>query len=252
MDLNLRGKTAVVVGGSKGIGRAICLALAKEGAHVAACARDRASLDALKAEVQAFQVPCFVQAADATKPEELSAFLDAAHAQQGRIDVLVNNASALGGPDTEEAWQRNIQLDLMASVRASEQVIPWMKAAGGGNILFIGSVSGMESSGTSLAYSAIKAAVISYSKGLARKLGPSRIRVNTIAPGMIEFPGGVWDVRRRSEPEVYAKFCSEIPWGRPGHPDEIANLAAFLASDLSAFLTGVCVAVDGGKHRANI
>lgn len=252
MDLNLRDKVVCVVGGSKGIGREICLALAREGAHIATCARDRDSLERLKAEIEGLQVRCFVQATDATQAQALSSFLDAARAAFGCLDVLVNNASALGGGDTEEAWQRNIQLDLLASVRASEQVIPWMTAAGGGNILFIGSVSGMEANGNSLAYSAIKAAVIGYSKGLARKLGPARIRVNTIAPGMIDFPGGTWDLRRRDDPQTYEKFRAEIPWGRPGRASEVANLAAFLASDVSEFITGVCIAVDGAKHRANI
>ncbi len=252
MELNLRDKVACVVGGSKGIGREICLVLAREGAHIAACARDRDSLERLKAEVEALQVRCFVRSADAAKADELSAFLDAAHAAFGRMDVLVNNASALGGGDTEEAWQRNIQLDLLASVRASERVIPWMTAAGGGNIIFIGSVSGMEANGSSLAYSALKAAVIGYSKGLARKLGPARIRVNTIAPGMIDFPGGTWEVRRRTNPQIYEKFLAEVPWGRPGRASEVANLAAFLASDVSEFISGVCIAVDGAKHRANI
>jgi 3-oxoacyl-[acyl-carrier protein] reductase len=251
MNSDLTGKRAVITGGSKGIGRCIALALAREGVQIATCARDPGPLGSLRAEIEAFGGKASVQAIDVTDGAKLDAFLDEARDTMGGIDILINNASALSTANSEEGWNSNIRVDLMSAVRASERVIPWMRDTGSGNVIFISSVSGMESGGTSTAYSAIKAAMISYAKSLSVHHAASGIRVNTIAPGAIEYAGGIWERRRAEQPELYERFRKKVPWGRMGRPEEVANVAVFLASNMSDFVTGVCIPVDGGKHKAN-
>ncbi len=251
MDLNLTGKCAVITGGSKGIGRAIALRLAAEGAHVAICARSEGPLRETAAELEGFGVGVYAAPCDVGDPAALDDFLEQAKDKLGGIDILVNNVSALAPGDDLDAWDSNLNLDLMASVRASRTVIPWMKEAGGGSILFISSISGLEAGGLA-PYSAVKAALISYSKTLAVSLADQGIRANTIAPGSIEFEGGVWDRVRRHNPERYEATLSKIPAGRMGRPEEIADVAAFLVSARASWVTGACVPVDGGQHKGNL
>jgi len=251
MHLGLSGKNVVITGGSKGIGKAIALGFAAEGANVALCARSEGPLRAAESELRQHPVNVFAAPCDVGDAAALDAFLDQARQQLGGIDVLVNNVSALAPGDDLAAWEANINLDLMASVRATRRVVPWMEQAGGGNVLFISSISGLEG-GSMAPYAAMKAALISYSKTLALALGPKRIRVNTIAPGSIEFPGGVWDRAKTHNPERYNTTLAKIPWGRMGRPEEVANLAVFLASDAASWITGACVPVDGGQHKGNL
>lgn len=251
MDLGLSGKCAVVTGGSKGIGRAIALGLAAEGAHVAICARSEEALRATEAELRALGGKVFAQACDVGNGDALDGFLDRARERLGGLDILVNNVSALGVGEDLAAWQTNIDLDLMASVRATQRVVPWMEEAGGGSILFMSSISGIEPSGTA-PYAAMKAALISYSKSLAISLAPKKIRVNAIAPGSIEFEGGVWERVRASNPQRYQDTIARIPWGRMGTAEEVADVAVFLASERARWVTGACIAVDGAQHRSNL
>jgi 3-oxoacyl-[acyl-carrier protein] reductase len=251
MDLGLAGKRAVVTGGSRGIGRAIALGLAAEGAHVAICARSEEALRATEAELRALGGKVFAEACDVGDGEALDGFLDRAREQLGGLDILVNNVSALGVGEDLAAWQTNIDLDLMASVRATQRVVPWMEEAGGGSILFMSSISGIEPSGTA-PYAAMKAALISYSKSLAISLAPKKIRVNAIAPGSIEFEGGVWERVRANNPQRYQDTIARIPWGRMGTAEEVADVAVFLASERARWVTGACIAVDGAQHRSNL
>jgi 3-oxoacyl-[acyl-carrier protein] reductase len=251
MDLGLSGKRAVVTGGSRGIGRAIALGLAAEGAHVAICARSEEALRATEAELRALGGKVFAEACDVGDGEALDGFLDRAREQMGGLDILVNNVSALGVGEDLAAWQTNIDLDLMASVRATQRVVPWMEEAGGGSILFMSSISGIEPSGTA-PYAAMKAALISYSKSLAISLAPKKIRVNAIAPGSIEFEGGVWERVRANNPQRYQDTIARIPWGRMGTAEEVADVAVFLASERARWVTGACIAVDGAQHRSNL
>jgi len=252
MDLQLKGKNAVVTGGSKGIGRAIALALAAEGVNVAICARSSGPLEETAGEIEAFGVTAYQQSCDVGEKASLSAFLDNARAHLGSVDILVSNVSALGVGDDLEAWNTNVSLDLMASVQAVLKVVPWMKEAGGGNIILMSSISGIEV-GTSQPYAATKAALISYAKSLAVDLGPSGIRVNSIAPGSIEFPGGIWDKAKTGNPQRYQGALSRIPWGRFGRPEEVASVEVFLASErVASWVTGACVPVDGAQHRSNL
>lgn len=252
MELGLTGKNAVVTGASKGIGRSIALALASEGANVAICARGEGPLAQTREEIAAQGVTAYAQACDLSEGPALAAFLNNARDRLGSIDSLICNVSALGVGEDLEAWQKNISLDLMATVRAVDQVVPWMQAAGSGNIILLSSIAGIEVSSTT-PYAATKAALISYGKSLAVKLASSGIRVNSIAPGSINFPGGVWDRARTENPQRYRQTLERIPWGRFGKPEEVAQVALFLASDRAAsWVTGACIPVDGGQHRSNL
>jgi 3-oxoacyl-[acyl-carrier protein] reductase len=251
MDLGLRGKCAVVTGASKGIGRAIALGLAREGANVAICARSPDALRDAERELAKQGVRVWAGVCDVGEPAALDDFLESARRTLGRLDVLVNNASALAFADDEAGWRRSLDVDLMAAVRASWKVVPWLAENGGGCILHISSVSGLEA-GSPPGYAAAKAALISHSKTLAIALAPQKIRVNVIAPGSIEFPGGLWDTVKQSQPSLYATVLGSIPWGRLGAPDEVADAAVFLASDRASWITGVCLGVDGGQHKSNL
>jgi 3-oxoacyl-[acyl-carrier protein] reductase len=250
MDLQLKNQNCVVIGGSRGIGRAISLGLAAEGANVAICARNKASLQEAESELGQVGVKVFAQTCDVSQPSELSAFLNDSRAALGGIDVLVHNASALAVGPTLDDWDASLKVDLMAAVRACDQVIPWMEGSGGGSILFVSSISGIEADPMpDFAYTATKAALIAHAKKLAVMLAPKRIRVNAIAPGSTEFPGGVWDHVKNTEPTVYESVRASIPWGRLGTPEEIADVAVFLVSRRAAWIAGECVSVDGGQHR---
>ena len=252
MDLGLRGKSAVVTGASRGIGRAIALRLAEEGAGVAICARGEPALREAEAELRTRSVPIYAAVCDVANPEALDGFLDAARATLGRVDILVNNPSGLSLADDEAAWQATLNVDLMAAVRASWKVAPWMGESGGGAIVHISSIAGLEATGFPPSYCAAKAALISHSKSLAVALAPQRIRVNTVAPGSIEFAGGLWAQAKQDNPGFYGAVLQTIPGGRMGTPEEVADVVAFLASERASWVTGTCVAVDGAQHKANL
>lgn len=252
MDLSLKGKAAVVTGGSRGIGRAIALRLAEEGAGVAICARGEQALRETESELRRRSVPVYAAACDVGQPAALDRFLDAAHAELGRLDVLVNNPSAMAFGDDEDSWQATLNVDLMAAVRATWKVVPWLTAAGGGAIVHISSIAAIEATGFPPAYGAAKAALISHANSLAVALAPQRIRVNTVTPGSIEFPGGVWAQARRDNPDFYGSFLRTIPWGRMGTPEEVADVVAFVVSERASWVTGACIVVDGGQHKGNL
>jgi len=250
MDLGLQGRNCVVTGGSRGIGRSIALGLAAEGANVAICARGEEALRVAEAELSARGVGTYAQSCDAADPVALSGFLRGARQALGSVDILVHNASALAvGPSLSD-WEASLQVDLMAAVRATEQVIPWMEEAGGGSILFVSSISGLEADPSpDFGYTAAKAALIAHAKKLGVMSAHQRIRVNAIAPGSIEFPGGIWSRARDHQPEVYESVRASIPWGRLGTPEEVADVAVFLVSPRAAWVAGECLSVDGAQHR---
>jgi len=251
MDLGLTGKRCVILGASRGIGRAIAQGFANEGASVAICGRDAASLQAAAGELKSTGVAVHADTCDLARPDDLGRFLDGARAALGGVDVLVHNASALAvGPDLA-AWDASLKVDLMAAVHACERVIPWMEASGGGSILLVSSISGLEvSPSPDFAYSTVKAALIAYAKKLAIMHGAKGIRVNSVAPGSIDFPGGTWDRVKQHQPAFYQRVCGTIPAGRMGTPEEVADAAVFLCSPRARWITGECLAVDGGQHKA--
>ncbi len=250
MQMNLSGKRVVVAGGSKGIGRSIALGFADAGAAVSICARGRAALDKTSAEIVSRGVKAHAGECDLADKDAIATYIAAAADSLGGIDILVNNASGFGATDDETGWAKSLDIDVMATVRASHAAIPFIEKASGGAILNISSISGFRASTRTAPYAAVKAALINYTMSQALMLAPKRIRVNAIAPGSIEFPGGMWDDRKTSNPKLYNAILRSIPWGRLGRPEEIANAALFLCSDAASWVTGQTLTVDGGQMLA--
>lgn len=243
MDLGLAGKGVIVTGGTRGIGLAIAKACLAEGATVSICGRSRESLDAALAELGEGAHGAICDVGDA---EALAAYVDAAAGALGGLYALVNNPSGFGATDNEDGWKKGIDVDLMGVVRATWAAAPHLEKTGG-SVLNISSISGIGPSG-SIPYGAVKAAVIQLTQSHALHYAPQRIRVNCIAPGSIEFPGGSWEWRRYNDPSKYFATRDKIPFGRMGTPDEVARVAAFLVSDAAGWVTGQTVAVDGGQN----
>lgn len=247
MKLNLEGHNVVVTGGSRGIGLGIAAGFAAEGCNISICARGQESLDAARADLEALGAKVHTAICDVADGKALEAYIDAAAAELGGINVLVNNPSGFGTGDSDEAWQKGMDVDVMALVRATRQATKHMEKAGGGSVVHIASISGLASSTRNPAYGAVKAAVIQYTTSQASLLAEKNIRVNCIAPGSIEFPGGLWDMAKKNAPDLYGSIKASIPFDRLGTPEEIANVAVFLASDAGRWVTGQTVAVDGGQ-----
>ena len=250
MQLALQNKRVIVAGGSRGIGRAIALAFAEAGAAISVCARGRKDLEAAAAAIRARGVAAHAGVCDLADQGAIGAYIGAATEALGGLDILINNASGFGGSDDEANWSRSLAIDIMATVRASHAAIPHLEQAQGGAILNIASISGYRASARSAPYAAVKAAVINYTMSQALMLAPKKIRVNAIAPGSIEFPGGIWDQRKASDPPLYNQILQSIPWGRLGRPEEIANAALFLCSEQASWVTGQTLTVDGGQFLA--
>lgn len=259
MDLQLQEKVAIITGSSRGLGLASAQALAAEGASVVICARGAARLDEAKALVtRAAARPDAVLAvqADLASEEGIERLIASAAETFGGVDILVNNvglgrgAGLLDTPD--DVWQEAFDHTLYPAIRASRAAVPYMKTRGGGVILLITSIWGREAGGR-MTYNAVKAAEISLGKSLARELAPHNIRVNSVAPGSILFPGGSWDTRQKADPEGIADFVKrDLPFGRFGAAHEVGDVVCFLASPRASWVSGACVPVDGCQGRSNI
>jgi 3-oxoacyl-[acyl-carrier protein] reductase len=251
MEISFKGRKVIVAGGSRGIGRSIAQAFAAEGADVAICGRSTQSLDTAIAELKRHGGAVFGMSCDLAEASTPAQFVARAATALNGIDILVNNASGVGMNDDESGWLASINVDLMATVRTTQAAIPFIEEAGGGTVINISSISGFKAVPRSLPYAAVKAALVNYTMGLGLALAPKRIRVNAIAPGSTEFPGGVWDRRKTTDPQLYQRTLDSIPWGRFATPLEIANVALFLASDLGLWVTGQTIVVDGGQSLSS-
>jgi 3-oxoacyl-[acyl-carrier protein] reductase len=247
MELGLKDKGVIVTGGSRGIGFAIAEAFAKEGANVSICARSQGPLDDAKEKLAGYDGTVHAVTCDVADGEALKAYIEEAHMALGGLDVLVNNPSGFGRTDDDEGWRKSVDIDLMPVVRGSHYAIPFIEKSGGGSIIHISTISALTESMRTPPYGAIKAAVNHYTVTQAKSLAPKGIRVNAICPGSIYFKDGVWDVAKRENRALYDSILASIPSGRYGTPEEIANVAVFLASNAGSWVTGQAIAVDGGQ-----
>ena len=255
MDLGISGKVAIVTGSSRGIGRAIALGLADESCRVVVTARNQKELRRAAEDVRARGAEVLAVAADVTTLEGVERVVREALEAFGRVDVLVNNVGGSRGAQlmdtSEEQFRETLDLNLFPAIRFSRAVVPHMKEQGGGAIVSISSIYGKEAGGTA-AYNVAKAAEISLTKQMARELAPFHIRVNSVAPGSILFPGGSWERRIQADPAGLAEFERlEMPFGF-GKPEDVANVVVFLVSERARHVSGACWVVDGVQSRSNI
>jgi 3-oxoacyl-[acyl-carrier protein] reductase len=260
MDLELADKIAIVTGSSKGLGLASARALIQEGCRVTICARGEPALEEAAAALTTLAGDrpgrVLTVTADLTTAEGVEHVIAKTVETFGGLDILVNNigvAKGAGIVDTSDAeWQASFDQTLFPAVRASRLAVPLMRKRGGGAIVMIASIWGRESGGR-MTYNAVKAAEISLAKAMAQQLARDNIRVNSIAPGSIRFPGGSWDRRVQEDPDGMAEFVRrELPFGRFGRPEEVGAAVAFLVSARASWISGASVTVDGCQSRSLI
>jgi NAD(P)-dependent dehydrogenase (short-subunit alcohol dehydrogenase family) len=249
MDLQLNGLTALVTGGSKGIGRAIAETFAAEGANVAFCARTTEGVAATEAALGGGTGRVVGTALDMGEADDVARWVADSAAVFGGIDIIVSNVSALAIADTEENWEASLRVDLMGTVRLVKAALPFLEQSSAPSITAISSVSGREVDFASGPYGTVKSAIIAYMAGLAFQLADKGIRANTVSPGNTYHDGGVWQSIERDNPELFATAMGLNPTHRMGTPQEIASTVAFLASPLSSRTTGANILVDGGLSR---
>jgi NAD(P)-dependent dehydrogenase (short-subunit alcohol dehydrogenase family) len=249
MDLRLRGRRALVTGGTKGIGRACVEAFAAEGADVAFCARTESDVIATAKAVEELGVRAFGRALDVRDGPALQAWVVEAADAFGGLDAVVANVSALSIEQGEESWKTEFEVDLMHSVRTVEAAMPYLERSDAASITTISSVSGREIDITAGPYGVMKSAVTVYAQGLAYHLAGKGIRANTVSPGNTYFEGGFWHNIEQNMPDLYNEVLGMNPTGRMGTPEEVAAAVVFLASPVASRISGTNLVVDGSLTK---
>jgi 3-oxoacyl-[acyl-carrier protein] reductase len=245
MDLGLKGRKAIITGGSRGLGRAAAETLAAEGCDVAICSRGAEGVETAKKSLEAKGVKVFAQAVDVGDKDALESFIAAAIADLGGLDILISNPSGGNGVD-EAAWKANFEVDLMGAVRSVNASVKALSKSDSASVTFISSTAAVETFMGPTSYNAIKAGLITHANGLSQALAPKGIRVNTVSPGPIMVEGGSWDMIKTHNEAMYNATVAQIPAGRLGTDQEVADAITFLSSPRSAFTTGVNFVIDGG------
>jgi 3-oxoacyl-[acyl-carrier protein] reductase len=256
MDLKLRGKVALVTGGSRGIGRAIALRLAEEGADVAICGRTQATIDSTLETLRGHGTRVHGVIADVMQPGEVERFVGESTEALGGADLVVANVGGSTAQSlleaTPEDWISTFEMNLFHAARMIKTAVPHMERRGGGSAVIISSISGWRA-GPGALYGSVKAAEIFLAGQLAWELAEQRIRVNTVSPGSILFPGGGWAGLQQRDPDRFNKFAhTEFPWERLGTAEEIANVVAFILSEQASWVNGANIPVDGGQAWAGV
>lgn len=249
MDLGLRGRRALITGGTKGIGRRCADILVAEGAHVSICARTESDVAATLEALGDAGVTVHGSAVDVSDKTALSAWVADAAQVLGGIDIVIGNVSALAVGDDEAAWQAGFGTDMMHCVRTVNAAMPYLEASQAASITLVSSVSGREIDFTGPSYGAFKAAIVHYASGLAYKLAPKGIRANAVSPGNTYFDGGIWQQIETGNPELFAEAMALNPMGRMATAEEVARGIVFLASPASAFTSGTNLVIDGALTK---
>lgn len=248
MDLQLKGHRALITGGSKGIGRAIAESFAAEGADVSICARDQAGIDAAVESLKAKGVNAFGKSVDIGNGDDLKAWIAESAEALGGIDTIVSNVSGGNAPG-EDGWRANFEHDLLGTVRCVEAAMPHLEKSSNSSICMISTTAALEKFIAAGAYNAIKGALLQYSGALSQDVAAKGVRVNAVSPGPIMIEGGAWDRIKQNMTPFYEATVGEIPLGRMGSAEEVADQVVFLSSPKAAFTTGTNVVIDGGLTK---
>jgi NAD(P)-dependent dehydrogenase (short-subunit alcohol dehydrogenase family) len=249
MDLGLRGRKALVTGGTRGIGRAIVDLFAAEGVDIGLCARSAQEVGATLAELRDRGVRAIGEAVDVRDREAYRGWLERAAESLGGCDIFVPNVSAGGGFDSEDTWHANFEVDVMHTVRGCDVLMPHLEKSGSGSIVIIASTAALETFAVPMAYNALKAATIVFAKQLSQHVGHKGIRVNSVSPGPIYFEDGAWDHVKATTPDYYNAVVGQMPCGRMGTPEEVARIVAFVASPAASLITGANIVADNGLTK---
>ena len=250
MDLGLKGKKAIVTGGTRGIGRAITLKLAEEGCHIGTCARGEAQVKEAVEALKAKGIQATGGAVDVCDSQAFRQWVASAAQELGGLDILVPTVSAMAVATDEDSWRRGLETDVLGTVRAVESAMPFLEKSDSAAIVAIATSGALENYfGGIRSYTAVKAAIINYISSVSTDLASRHIRANTVSPGTIYFKEGVWHKQQQGAPEIYEMALKGNPMGRMGTPEEVAIAVTFLASPAAGFITGANLVVDGGLTR---
>lgn len=249
MDLGLKGRKAILAGATKGIGRAVAEVLAAEGCAIELCARDRHGVEEAVGQLRSRGATAGGESIDLADAQAYRDWVGRACERLGGCDIFICFGSAGGGAPSEERWQAAFELDLLATYRGIDAALPALERSSSAAIVVISTTVAIEPAFGPQPYAALKAAVTNYAGALAQSLAPKGIRVNTVSPGPVFIEGGAWDKIKNGRPDFYDRTVAQVPLGRLGSAQEIAQAVAFLASPVSAFTTGTNLVIDGGMTK---